>query len=711
METVTEQVDPGSGPGAVHRRPRWQLSRTTLAVLVVLAAFVVATFVIRRQVVEDDEAHRLEQRTAEVEAFLASAFGNFETTLQLLARVHEVTGPSPDAVNLVAEIALQPTPGSSVGVVELDGGETTVLAGAGDLTVGASLDGGARRAVERALAASGMLSEVYRDGEGAKLVVALPAAADGSKAVFQIVPVMPDSPQARDPGGPFSDLRAAIYASPTADRDQLMVSTEEELPIAGRTVERTMDVGADQWLVVVGSDGPLVGEFAYYLPWLVLVAGLLVTALAAGLVETLSRRKAYAEARVVDRTQRLERTMRALDEARRQAEEANRAKSEFLSRMSHELRTPLNAVLGFTQVLEMDDLSEEQRESTAQILKGGRHLLDLINEVLDLSRIETGSMSLSPEPVLVSELLGEVVELIRPLATEAAINLTSDGRRTCDRYVLADRQRVKQILLNLLSNAIKYNRPRGTVSIHCEGPRDGTLRMSVTDTGYGIRDDQLSLVFTPFERLGAEAPGVGIGLALSLRLAEAMGGTIGLSSTVGQGTTFWCELPLVEGPVERFERLDRPGRQVVEVSSGERMTVLHIEDNLSNVKLIERIFEKNGQDYRLVAAMQGQLGLELAREHQPAAILLDVHLPDIGGDVVLERLLEDPTTRSIPVIMISGDATQKQIQRLLNAGAAAYITKPIDVPNLLRVLHDLTAHGRDELAVGPVTLPRGDGRR
>lgn len=379
-------------------------------------------------------------------------------------------------------------------------------------------------------------------------------------------------------------------------------------------------------------------------------------------------------------------------EAQAAAEDANRAKSEFLSRMSHELRTPLNAVLGFGQLLETDDLTDAQRDSVDHILKGGRHLLDLINEVLDISRIEAGELSLSPEPVLAAELVGEAVDLMRPLADQRGIQLVLDSSGVCDCYVFADRQRAKQVLLNLLSNAIKYNRPRGSVAVSCEQPDATRMRISVTDTGSGIPTERLGLLFTPFERLGAEQTGeegTGIGLALSKRLAEAMGGGLSAASTLGQGSTFTVELPRVEGPVERYERLNGGTQPAVE-PAGHRQVVLHIEDNLSNLTLVERVLAQR-PGVEVVAAMQGRLGLELAREHHPVLVLLDLHLPDMGGEAVLQRLRDDPATASIPVVIVSADATPGQVQRLLSAGAAAYLTKPIDVRDLLRLLDDTVA--------------------
>ena len=379
-------------------------------------------------------------------------------------------------------------------------------------------------------------------------------------------------------------------------------------------------------------------------------------------------------------------------EAHAAAEAANRSKSEFLSRMSHELRTPLNAVLGFGQLLEIEPLTDDQHDAVDHILKGGRYLLHLINEVLDISRIEAGDLSLSSEPVFTAELVQEAVDLMRPLAAQRGIQLVVDGAGGCDCYVFADRQRAKQVLLNLLSNAVKYNRPRGSIAVSCEQPDATRVCISVADTGMGIPAERLGLLFIPFERLGAEQTGeegTGIGLALSKSLAEAMGGSLVAASTLGQGSTFTVELPRVEGPVERYERLDG-GTQPAVKPAARRRVVLHIEDNLSNLTLIERILAQR-PGVEVVAAMHGRLGLELAREHHPVLVLLDLHLPDMGGEQVLQRLRDDPATASIPVVIVSADATPGRVQRLLSAGAAAYLTKPIEVRELLRLLDDALA--------------------
>ncbi len=387
----------------------------------------------------------------------------------------------------------------------------------------------------------------------------------------------------------------------------------------------------------------------------------------------------------------------ALSGARDESERANRAKSEFLSRMSHELRTPLNAILGFGQLLEMDEPTPRQRESVGQILSGGRHLLGLINEVLDITRIEAGRMSLSPESVNAAAVIEEARALAQPLADQFEVRVEK-APMDCDCHILADRQRLKQVVLNLLSNAIKYNRPRGAITIACHqrapvnGADGGAFRLVISDTGLGIPPEKLERLFTPFDRLGAETTGIegsGLGLSLSRKMTELMSGTLTAASVVGQGSTFTVSLPLAESPVEAHQRQHgtplppAPGAPMAR-------TVLYIEDNLSNLKLIERLLLLR-PGLKLLAATQGQLGLELAREHRPDLILLDLHLPDIMGDEILRRLQLSERTREIPVVVLSADATPRQIARLREAGARDYLTKPLDVPEFLAMLEKLLA--------------------
>jgi signal transduction histidine kinase/CheY-like chemotaxis protein len=391
---------------------------------------------------------------------------------------------------------------------------------------------------------------------------------------------------------------------------------------------------------------------------------------------------AAAAGLALESVERFERERAAAAEADR----ANLAKSEFLSAMSHELRTPLNSVLGFGQLLEMAELSERDADSVHHILRAGRLLLQLVDEVLDLSRIESGRLALSPEAVELRELVGNAVELIRPLAADRQIAVSVEDV-SCDVHVQADRQRLKQVLLNLLSNAVKYNHDGGRIDVRCDRASDGHIRIGVRDTGPGIAPERQGDLFEPFERLGAERSGIegtGLGLALAAQLTEAMGGTIDVETVVGEGSTFWVELPLTESPISALERESLEDEAPPPDASAER-AVLLIEDNLSNLTLVERIMESRPH-VTLLSAMQGGLGVELARRHRPDLILLDLHLPDVPGDEVLLRLQADPETREIPVVIVSADATEGRVRRVLDAGAADYLSKPIDVRKLLELV-------------------------
>ncbi len=393
-------------------------------------------------------------------------------------------------------------------------------------------------------------------------------------------------------------------------------------------------------------------------------------------------------------SQRIE---KALREAKEAADRANRAKSEFLSRMSHELRTPLNAILGFGQLLERQNPKPSQRPHLHHILTAGRHLLELINEVLDISRIESERMHLSLEPVNVSVALEEAVDLIRPLAAERSISLFTPSANEMDFFVLADHQRLKQVLLNLLTNGAKYTPAGGAVTVSCREV-GGRVRLAVRDTGVGIAADKLERVFTPFDRLGAERSGIegtGLGLALSKRLVQAMRGVIGFESMAGEGSNFWLELIQKESPLDAIPAKSRAGARTEQDKAKKQRSVLYIEDNLSNLSLIEQLLRKDA-GFHLLTAMQGRIGLDLARQHSPDLILLDLHLPDMPGWDVLAELQGSETTRRIPTIIVSADATEGQFKRLMDAGARSYITKPIDVTQFYRAMEQTAAASKEE---------------
>jgi signal transduction histidine kinase len=691
---VVVEIACRAGRTAVIGPHKWRSRLTPLAVFVVVAALGLAGFLVTRATTRDQERRLLRERAGEVSALLSSTFGQIETALHLLEAAYGASDSAGPGFTAAARSLVQGNV-AGVGAAAVLDDRVVALAGEGDSpAAGTTLDGERAAVARRALAAGDVASGLVSVPSSDRLSFVLALGGAGGTVVYQESVVDPARPIARTPGSPFHDVDVALYRTPKPDPEQLLITTTADLLLPASADRRTLPVGAEQWLMVTSAPRPLAGSFASAMPWIILASGLTSATLAAAIVQVLVRRRNYALALVEQRTSELAQGVRELEAARAVADAANRSKSEFLSRMSHELRTPLNAVLGFAQVLEFDARSDEDRDAVTHIIKGGNHLLQLINEVLDISRIETGDLTLSPEAVLVGDLVADVLDLVRPIAAQQSVHLLGDRAVSCAEFVFADRQRLKQVLLNLLSNAVKYNRRGGTVAVSWEHPSPTRLRISVTDTGPGIPAEQMGLLFVPFERLGAErttVEGTGIGLAISQRLADAMGGSLHVESVVGRGSTFSVELPSVEGPVERYERLN--GGVVDEEAPAQpsgRHTVLYIEDNLANLKLVERLLAQRS-DVEVIPSMQGRLGLELAREHDPALILLDLHLPDVSGDEVLQQLRDDPATASIPVVIISADATQGQVQRLLAAGAIAYLTKPFDVRELLSILDGVLA--------------------
>lgn len=411
-------------------------------------------------------------------------------------------------------------------------------------------------------------------------------------------------------------------------------------------------------------------------------------------LEVLERKKAVSELKEThnDLESRVQKRTEELKEAKEEAEQANQAKSEFLSRMSHELRTPLNGIIGFGQVLlknKKEPLSKNQSNDIKQILSSGNHLLGLINEILDLARIEAGKISLSIEPVDLHQVISETISIIRPLAENSKIIIIDNISIASNKLIQVDKTRFKQITLNLISNAIKYNRPKGSVTLGYKTITDSNkLRIQITDTGLGIPEKIRENIFEPFSRFGAERTeieGAGIGLTITKKLTEIMGGELNFDSQEGIGTSFYIDFPIYADSHSIPEELLIETQNPIFFGDKDQYIILYVEDNFLNLTLVERLLS-DFSNIKLISAADGKSGIQMAISKKPDLILMDINLPGINGIEAMRILQDNPNTREIPVIAVSANAMQQDIERAMREGFKQYISKPIDTANFITII-------------------------